>query len=92
MTGSAYPIAYRARDVVYRLAPQDTYNYRKLREQKGARGRTSPNGWRMTGSAFPMHIGRGTLCTGWLRRIFTIIENCASNMGVRRRIGRKAGG
>ena len=35
MTGSAFPIAYRARDVVYRLAPQDTYNYRKLREQKG---------------------------------------------------------
>ena len=23
----------------------------------------------MTGSAFPMHIGRGTLCIGWLRRI-----------------------
>ena len=35
MTGSAFPIAYRARDVVYRLAPQDTYNYTKLREQKG---------------------------------------------------------
>ena len=23
----------------------------------------------MTGSAFPMHIGRGTLFLGWLRRI-----------------------
>ena len=39
MTGSAFPIAYRARDVVLRLAPQDTYNYRKLREQKGVRDR-----------------------------------------------------
>ena len=32
-------------------------------------GCTSPNGWRMTGSAFPILIGRGTLCIGWLRRI-----------------------
>ena len=30
---------------------------------------TRPRGWRMTGSAFPMHIGRGTLYSGWLRRI-----------------------
>ena len=25
----------------------------------------------MTGSAFPMHIGRGTLRRGWLRRILS---------------------
>ena len=47
MTGSAFPIAYRARDVVFRLAPQDTYNYRKLREgQGGARAHPS-GGWRI---------------------------------------------
>ena len=37
MTGSAFPIAYRARYVVFRVAPQDTYALANCAKQKGVR-------------------------------------------------------
>ena len=44
----------------------------------------------MTGSAFAILIARGTLCTGFLRRITYYITNCAREHGVPDRTG--AGG
>ena len=37
MTGSAFPMHIGRGTLCNRLAPQDIYNYRKLREQKGVR-------------------------------------------------------
>ena len=33
---------------------------------------TAADGWRMTGSAFASYERRGTLCSGWLRRINSV--------------------
>ena len=43
----------------------------------------------MTGSAFAIYIARGTLCTGWLRRITYYITNRAREHGVHHRTGRR---
>ena len=40
-------------------------------EEERARDRGPAGGWRMTGSAFAILIARGTLCLGWLRRIYS---------------------
>ena len=37
MTGSAFPMHIGRGTLWLRVAPQDTYNYTKLREQKGVR-------------------------------------------------------
>ena len=50
----------------------------ELREGKGRGTLHQANGWRMTGSAFPMHIGRGTL---YSRVAPQDIMNCASKWG-----------
>ena len=75
--------SYRARNVVLRSAPQDNLYHTEPREGKGGKKSHQTEGWRMTGSAFPMHIGRGTLSRGWLRRITYIILNRAKEQGAK---------
>ena len=59
------------RNVVVRVAPQDILTSVLNREGGWVPQRIPSGGWRMTGSAFAILSRRGTLCSGWLRRIIS---------------------
>ena len=62
--------AYRARNVVFSLVPQGTYNYSQLREQHGGAALHPSGGWRIyIGGGFgkPRRLQKSEKAIGFIR-------------------------